>query len=75
MNNIAKFIEDLDGLLWGTPMTLLVLMTGIILSIRFGFRYQRKIADAGASMIGGCCRTKPDDIRKIAEIVNEEESR
>lgn len=24
--------------------------------------------NAGAGMIGGCCRTKPDDIRKVAEL-------
>ena len=33
----------MDDFLWGTWMTVLLLLVGIILSIRFGFRYQRKI--------------------------------
>jgi S-methylmethionine-dependent homocysteine/selenocysteine methylase len=24
--------------------------------------------DAGAGMIGGCCRTKPEDIQKVSEL-------
>ncbi len=43
MEQITDFLYWLDDLLWGTPMTIAVLATGIILSIRFGFRYQRKI--------------------------------
>ncbi len=43
MEQITNFLYWLDDLLWGTPMTVAVLATGIILSIRFGFRYQRKI--------------------------------
>lgn len=43
MEAISTFLEWLDGILWGTPMTIIVLGTGILLSIRFGFRYQRKI--------------------------------
>lgn len=43
MSHIANFLNWLDGVLWGTPMTVIVLLTGILLSIRFGFRYQRKI--------------------------------
>lgn len=33
----------LDDILWGTPMTVIVLVTGILLTIRFRFLYQRKI--------------------------------
>lgn len=43
MEQISEFMNWLDGVLWGTPMTVIVLATGIMLSIRFGFRYQRKI--------------------------------
>ncbi len=43
MSQITDFLNWLDNLLWGTPMTVAVLATGIILSIRFGFRYQRRI--------------------------------
>jgi AGCS family alanine or glycine:cation symporter len=43
MGQISAFLTALDDALWGTPMTVIVLATGIILSIRFGFRYQRKI--------------------------------
>ena len=31
--------------------------------------YVKKIIEAGANIIGGCCGTTPDHIRKIAEIV------
>ncbi len=43
MESISAFLEWLDGVLWGAPMTVLVFVTGVLLSIRFGFRYQRKI--------------------------------
>jgi AGCS family alanine or glycine:cation symporter len=43
MENIANFLYWLDGALWGTPMIVILVGTGIFLSIRFGFRYQRKI--------------------------------
>lgn len=43
MNQITNFLYTLDDLLWGTPMTVAVLATGIFLTIRFGFRYQTKI--------------------------------
>jgi S-methylmethionine-dependent homocysteine/selenocysteine methylase len=26
---------------------------------------------AGASLIGGCCRTTPDDIKNIAQVLDE----
>ncbi|MDO4615134.1 MAG: amino acid carrier protein [Lachnospiraceae bacterium] len=44
MEQITNYLYALDDLLWGTPMTVLVLGMGIILTLRFGFRYQRKIA-------------------------------
>ncbi|SFN99271.1 alanine or glycine:cation symporter, AGCS family [Eubacterium pyruvativorans] len=43
MESISKALFAIDDFVWGTPMTVIVLMTGMILSIRFGFRYQRKI--------------------------------
>ena len=43
MQQITDFLYMVDDLLWGTPMIVIVLGTGIFLSIRFGFRYQRKI--------------------------------
>lgn len=42
MEAIASFLYALDDILWGTGMTVLLVGTGIILSIRFGFRYQFK---------------------------------
>ena len=43
METITNFLYNMDDLLWGTPMTVAVLAMGILLTIRFGFRYQRKI--------------------------------
>ncbi len=43
MENLVAFLEWLDGVLWGTPMTVAVLGTGILLSLRFCFKYQRKV--------------------------------
>lgn len=68
MQQISEFLNWLDGVLWGTPMTVAVLTMGILLSIRFGFRYQRKLGfnfkntygkifsgdeDAGAGTVSG----------------------
>ena len=30
-------------------------------------KYMKKLVDAGARMIGGCCGTTPEYIRKVAE--------
>ena len=43
MNQLAAFLYWLDDLMWGNAMTVIVVGTGILLSLRFGFRYQRKI--------------------------------
>ena len=43
MEEIAHWLYAIDELVWGTPMTVILIGTGIILSIRFGFRYQRKV--------------------------------
>ncbi|BAL01415.1 putative sodium/alanine symporter [Oscillibacter valericigenes Sjm18-20] len=43
MMRIADFLYWLDDALWGTPMIIILVGTGVFLSIRFGFRYQRKI--------------------------------
>ncbi len=43
MDKLTDFLYKIDDLVWGTPTIILILCTGIILSIRFGFRYQRKI--------------------------------
>ena len=43
MEEIAQWLYAIDELVWGTPMTVILIGTGIILSIRFGFRYQRKM--------------------------------
>jgi AGCS family alanine or glycine:cation symporter len=43
MIQITDFLYWLDDALWGTPMIIVLVGTGIFLSIRFGFRYQRKI--------------------------------
>lgn len=43
MQQITDFLYWLDDLLWGNAMTVVVVGTGILLSLRFGFRYQTKI--------------------------------
>ena len=43
MEAITNFLYWLDDLLWGNAMTIAVVGTGILLSLRFGFAYQRKI--------------------------------
>ncbi len=40
---ITQFFYAVDDFMWGSWMTVLILLTGVILSVRFGFRYQRKI--------------------------------
>ena len=42
MDAISSFLYELDDILWGTGMTVLLIGTGIVLTIRFGFRYQLK---------------------------------
>ncbi len=43
MEAITNFFYAVDDFMWGSWMTVLILVTGILLSIRFGFRYQTKI--------------------------------
>ncbi|MDD6147606.1 MAG: amino acid carrier protein [Lachnospiraceae bacterium] len=43
MEKITTTLYAIDDFMWGSWMTALVLLTGIVLTIRFGFRYQRKI--------------------------------
>lgn len=43
METVNNFIFWLDDFLWGTPMIVILVGLGICLSIRFKFRYQRKI--------------------------------
>ena len=43
MEAITNFLYWLDDLLWGNAMTVIVVGTGILLSLRFAFRYQRNI--------------------------------
>lgn len=43
MDKITTTLYAIDDFMWGSWMTALVLITGIVLTIRFGFRYQRKI--------------------------------
>ncbi|WP_027216741.1 alanine/glycine:cation symporter family protein [Butyrivibrio fibrisolvens] len=40
---MTEFLYAIDDFMWGSWMTALILIVGIVLSIRFGFRYQRKI--------------------------------
>ncbi len=42
MEKITEILYAVDDFMWGNWMTVLVLATGIILSLRFAFRYQRK---------------------------------
>ena len=44
MGSLSDFLYMIDDFMWGSWMTILILATGIILSICFRFRYQRKIA-------------------------------
>ncbi len=43
MQTLTGFLYAVDDFMWGSWMTILILVTGILLSIRFGFRYQRNI--------------------------------
>lgn len=43
MEKVTEFLYAIDDFMWGSWMTALILIVGIVLSIRFGFRYQRKI--------------------------------
>lgn len=43
MEKVTEFLYVIDDFMWGSWMTALILIVGIVLSIRFGFRYQRKI--------------------------------
>lgn len=43
MQQLAAILYWLDDLLWGNAMTVVVVGTGILLSLRFAFRYQRMI--------------------------------
>ena len=43
MEAVSNFLYWLDDLLWGNAMTVIVVGTGILLSLRFAFAYQRKI--------------------------------
>ncbi len=42
METITEFFLYMDDFMWGSWMTILILGVGIVLSFRFGFRYQRK---------------------------------
>ena len=44
MQTLTDLMYQLDDFMWGTWMTILLLGVGIVLSVRFAFRYQRKIA-------------------------------
>lgn len=44
MQTLTDLMYALDDFMWGTWMTILLVGVGIALSIRFAFRYQRKIA-------------------------------
>ncbi len=43
MDRITEILYRIDDFMWGSWMTVLILATGIILSLAFRFRYQRKI--------------------------------
>ena len=43
MEAVTQFFYTVDDFMWGSWMTVLILVTGVVLSVRFGFRYQRKI--------------------------------
>ena len=43
MAAVTDFLYMIDDFLWGTWMTILLVGIGVVLSIRFAFRYQRKI--------------------------------
>jgi AGCS family alanine or glycine:cation symporter len=44
MQSLADFLYWLDDLIWGIPMIVILVGTGMYLSIRFRFIYQRRIA-------------------------------
>ena len=41
--SVSELISYLDGLVWGTVMMVLIIVVGILLSVRTGFHAQRKI--------------------------------
>ena len=43
MQTLTDLMYQIDDFMWGSWMTVLILATGIILSIAFKFRYQTKI--------------------------------
>ena len=43
MNSVLLIIQTISDFLWGAPMTIALLGTGILLSIAFKFRYQSKM--------------------------------
>jgi len=43
MQKLTDIMYWIDDFMWGTWMTVLILAVGIVLSVRFAFRYQRKI--------------------------------
>ena len=43
MAAFTDFLYKIDDFMWGTWMTVLLVGIGIVLSVRFAFRYQRKI--------------------------------
>lgn len=43
MNGLLLVIQTISDFLWGTPMTIALIGTGLYLSIKFKFRYITKI--------------------------------
>ena len=43
MNGLLLVIQTISDFLWGTPMTIALIVTGLYLSIKFKFRYITKI--------------------------------
>ncbi len=43
MKSLSDLLYWLDDLIWGLPMILILVGTGIYLTVRFRFIYQRKV--------------------------------
>ena len=51
MEKFTAFLEVIDGYVWGIPLIVLIMGTGILLSVRMGFLQFRKLGKALKYMV------------------------
>ena len=71
MTSLTDFMYWLDDLLWGNAMTVVVVGTGILLSLRFGFAYQRRIGFNFKNTFFRRFRSSADRIRLLTDTLSE----